>query len=213
MTTQVLPTILIADDHYLFNDALANLLTAPEVPYQIIGQVYSGDEVLAAVHTLRPQVLLLDINMPGRNGLDIAQQLVKENPNLRIVFLTMYGSVKFVEEAQAIGVAGYMLKNIRKTSLLEGLAIILAGGVYFDPSLQNLLAVQHQEDDFFKQFSLTKREIEIIPLLCQGLTNADVARKLYLAEQTVKTHRKNIYYKLGISHLADLIKFATSHNL
>jgi DNA-binding NarL/FixJ family response regulator len=205
--------ILIADDHQLFNDGMKMMLSA-EDNIRVVGQVFSGKDVLDAVHRLQPQVVLLDINMPHMNGLEVAEKLGKSYPAVRIIMLTMYSDRKFVEDCQRLGVPGYILKNSGVDEVMKAIETVLVGKRYYDPKLtKSTTPDQHADDSFQKQFQLTKREIEIIGLVGQSFTNDEIADKLFLSVATVKTHRNNINLKLGINKPADLVKFAVEHGL
>lgn len=205
--------ILIADDHQLFNDGIKMMLSA-EDNLRIVGQVFSGKDVFDAVNRLRPHVVLLDINMPHTNGLDVAAELLKRAPAVRIIVLTMYNDRTFVDDCKKMGVHGYILKNSGVDEVITAIETVIADKKYYDPKLTQRASVNMHADDFFmKQFQLTKREIEIIGLIGQSLTNEEIAEKLFLSIATVKTHRNNINLKLGISKPADLVKFALEHGL
>lgn len=206
-------TILIADDHQLFNDGVRNMLTFDGSPFRVVEQVYTGNAVMPAIHKVNPDVVLLDINMPNRNGLEIARQLVGEFPAVRVVIISMYSYRKFVDEAKEIGVAGYLLKSASQQELIACLQSVIRGVAYFDDNLNGKAGAFHEEDEFFKRFKLSPREIEIILLIRQGIATPDIAKRLFLAEDTVKTHRRNIYYKLEINNVAELIQFANEQGL
>ena len=121
---ETLTKILIADDHQLFNDGMKMMLAA-ETNLQIVGQVFSGKDVLDAVHRMQPNVVLLDINMPHLNGLEAADKLLKNYPNVRIIMLTMYSDRKFVEDCQRLGVPGYILKNSGVVEVLTAIETVL----------------------------------------------------------------------------------------
>lgn len=210
---ETLTKILIADDHQLFNDGMKMMLS-PEDNLQVVGQVFSGKDVPDAVNRLRPDVLLLDINMPHTNGLDVAAQLLKQVPALKIIILTMYNDRKFVDDCKKMGVHGYILKNSGVDEVINAIETVRADKKYYDPKLtQTHKANLHADDFFMKQFQLTKREIEIIGLVGQSFTNEEIADKLFLSVATVKTHRNNVNLKLGINKPADLVKFAVEHGL
>lgn len=205
--------ILIADDHQLFNDGMKMMLNA-EDDIQIVGQVFTGKDVLHAVHTLQPDLLLLDINMPHLNGLEVAEKMRESYPAVRIIMLTMYSDRKFVDDCKRLGVPGYILKNSGVDEVLNAIETVLAGQRYYDPKLTKSTAPdQHADDSFQRQFQLTKREIEIIGLIGQSFTNEEIAERLFLSVATVKTHRNNINLKLGIKQPADLVRFAIEHGL
>ncbi|GAB3909224.1 response regulator transcription factor [Larkinella knui] len=206
-------TILIADDHQLFNDGLRTLLTFEGSPFKVIEQVYSGSDVIPAIHLVNPDLVLLDINLPNRNGLDIARQVASDFPSVQVVIISMYSYRKFVDELKKIGVAGYLLKSASKQELIACLQNVMKGIAYFDATLNGKSATLHQGDDFVKKFKLSSRELEIIVLMKQGLATPEIAIQLFLSEETVKTHRKNIYYKLKIKNLAELIRFVSEQGI
>jgi DNA-binding NarL/FixJ family response regulator len=205
--------ILIADDHRLFNDGMKMMLSV-EDNIEIVGQVFTGKDVAHAVNHLNPNVILLDINMPNANGLEVAQVLLKDFANLKIIMLTMYSDKKFVDDCMAMGVQGYILKNSGVEEVLAAIEAVVSNQKYFDPKLKkNNTENRHADDHFMRQFQLTKREIEIIGLIGQSNTNEAIAEKLFLSIATVKTHRNNINLKLDIKSPADLVKFAVEHGL
>lgn len=206
-----MPTkILIVDDHTLFNEGVRLLL---QDTYLIVGQVYDGKEVLYAVQSKNPAVILLDINLPVVNGFELVRSLKHSFPHLKIIFLSMYSENRFVEQAKQLNVDGYLLKHATKTELVECIEKVLAGEQFFDPKLEELHRNLHHDDYFVRTFSLTPREVEIIGLIKQGLSSPQIAEKLFITEETVKSHRKNIYYKLSISNIAELLTFANANGL
>ncbi|QDK81579.1 response regulator transcription factor [Spirosoma sp. KCTC 42546] len=206
-------TVLIADDHQLFSDGLRTLLTSVSPSYTVIGQVYDGRDVIPVVHTLQPELVLLDINLPHRNGIDIARQLQQEFPRVRVVIITMYTYKTLIEELRGAGVAGYLLKSASPDRLHTCLVNVMKGQSDYDLPVPGFSPDLHRGDLFIKQFSLTPRETELISLMRQGLSTPEMADRLFLSEETIKTHRKNIYFKLGISKLSELIQFAHGHGL
>ncbi|QIP12687.1 response regulator transcription factor [Spirosoma aureum] len=206
-------TVLIADDHQLFSDGLRTLLTTASTCYTVIGQVYDGRDVIPVIHKLQPDLVLLDINLPHRNGIEIARQIRLEFPKVRIVIVTMYSYQKLIEELQTVGVAGYLLKSASPDKLLACLESVISGRPYFDKPINDQIMNLYETDKFIKQFNLTPRELEIINLIRNSLSTSQIADQLFLSEQTVKTHRKNIYYKLGINKLSELIQFANEQGL
>ncbi|RRA98760.1 response regulator [Larkinella rosea] len=206
-------TILIADDHQLFNDGLRTLLLSDETRFKVVDQVYTGNDVIPAIHKVNPELVLLDINLPNRNGLEIARQVVREFPQIRIVIISMYSYQKFVDELKNIGISGYLLKSASREELLACLKSVVEGKPYFDPKLNGKRRSLHEDDEFIKRFKLSPRELEIIVLMKQGLATPEIAERVFLSVETVKTHRKNIYFKLGISNVAELIQFANEQGL
>lgn len=202
--------ILIADDHHLFNDGLKSLLIN-ELDLEIIGQVYDGNAVIAFVKKQLPDLILLDINMPLMDGIEVAEVLLESYPDLKIIALTMYAEPKYIKEFQRIGVQGYLLKNTSKGELLTTIHSVFLGKKMYDNKL--IVSNLHSEDSFVKLHNLTKREVEIIKLLKEGMTSQVIADKLFVSIFTVDTHRKNILFKLNLKNTADLINFAVENGI
>lgn len=203
--------LLIADDHQLFNDGMKMLLSL-EDPIEVVGQVFNGRDIVHAVASLKPNIILLDINLPIKNGMEVAADLIRNFPVLKIIILSMYNDRKFVEDCQKMGVHGYILKNSGVDEVLLAIEEVMAGNTYYEAKLVSAPSL-HEQDLFVKQFQLTKREIEIIALIGKSHTNEEIADKLFLSVATVKTHRNNINIKLDIKKPADLVKFAVEHGL
>ncbi|KAB7725954.1 response regulator [Rudanella paleaurantiibacter] len=206
--------ILLIDDHHLFNDGLKSLLD--EQPgLHVCGQVFNPAEALPAIQRTSPHLILLDANLQGTNGIDLARTILSSFALVRILMLTMYNQPKLVEEARRAGLHGYLLKDATTAELMRGIRAVLEGGTYFDPNLtpQAPPASSTFDDDFARRLNLTFREVEIIRLIRQGLNNEQIAEHLHVSYETVKTHRKNIHFKLGISKITDLIQFAIRHGL
>jgi DNA-binding NarL/FixJ family response regulator len=200
--------ILIADDHVLFNDGVKHLLASD---FSDIHQVFSGIDVERAVAQLRPQLLLLDINLPGMDGLELSKRLKKDNATLKIILLSMYNDQKFIRLAEEIGVEGYLLKSTTQRGLLSGIYAVLNGGKVYcthaDP--HNV----HAKDVFMEKYKLTQRELEIIRLIKEGKSSAQIAESIYLSVFTVETHRRNINLKLNIKNPAELVRKAIEMGL
>ncbi len=202
--------VLIADDHTLFNEGIRELLSDT---FDVVAQVYDGKEVLPTIFLKKPDVILLDINLPSINGFDIVKEIKYSFELLKIIFLSMYDETKFIEQSKQLQVHGYMLKHSTKEELIKGINAVLSGINYYDPKLKQIAGNLHHDDLFVKLFSLTPREIEIIRLIKIGMNNAKIAEKLFLTEETIKSHRKNIYFKLNIHKVAELIAFAENNGI
>ena len=204
------PEIIIADDHKLFNEGLKQILCDD---FEITAQVFDGRDVLPAVLEKTPQLILLDINLPGLKGLEIARELKPSFPKLKIAFITMYSEEAFVKAAKDIEVDGYILKESESDFLISSLKSILEGNTIFDPKLNVPFQNLHHEDYFVKEFSLSKREVEIIGLLKDGDSATRIAKKLNVSFETIKSHKKNIYLKLKINKLTELVQFAVANGI
>ena len=202
--------ILIADDHVLFNDGLKSLIEG-EDGLQICGQVYCGSEVLGFIQANRPDLVLLDINLPRINGIELVSIIKKTNPAVKILMISMYTDKHFVDDCLKEDVPGYILKNASKAELLEAIRTVYRGEIYYDPRLRR--SNRHTQDSFSKKFSLTRREVEILYMIKDNNTNQQIADQLFLSIFTVETHRRNINLKLGIKTPSDLIHFIYQNNI
>jgi DNA-binding NarL/FixJ family response regulator len=199
--------ILLIDDHQLFNDGIKSLLSN-EQNIQIVGQLFEARSILFEIQKLRPDLLFLDINLPDKNGLLVAEEVFRNFPDIKIILLTMYAENQVIKDAMKIGVQGYILKNSSKSELLEGIKAVYEGGKYIDPK-----AKLTEELSSNKNFGLSAREKEIIYCIKDGMDSYQIADKVCLSYLTVKTHRRNIHFKLGTKTTSELIKFAIDNNL
>ncbi|GAB3884852.1 response regulator [Spirosoma agri] len=206
--------ILLVDDHRLFNDGLKSLLNE-QADLTVCGQVYQASDVIPTIHSIRPQLLLLDLNLQGINGIDLGKTVISTFPDIKILLLTMYNQPKLLEETQRAGLHGYLLKDSSTNDLLRGIRSVLAGYNHFDPLIAQPTAPPTDPfgDDFARRLTLTFREVEIIGLIREGFSNEQIADRIHLSIETVKTHRKNIHFKLGISKATDLVRFAVQNGL
>lgn len=209
-----LPTrILLVDDHRLFSNGLNSLLSA-EADLHVVGQVFDGFEVMNAVHCLTPDLVLLDINLPHLSGQVLVPQLLQTFPEVRLIMVTMYAESHLVDTFRQLGVHGYLLKNVDHRELLTGLRLVRQGGRYFDSALARVHETnRHSDDAFIRKFQLTPRELEILQGVCKGLSSQQLAAKLHLSYLTVKSHRRNIHFKLGTDTTPELIRFAREQGL
>lgn len=204
--------IIIADDHTLFINGL-RLLLNEEPRIEVIDVANDGKELLDVLTTTKPDLILLDINMPVLNGLDAAKYIKRSYPAIKLIILSTYNEDHLVDKAKEAGVNGYLLKNSSKDELLQTIYLVMnyqSAFPYREPKKETLF---DREDGFLKPFNLTKREMEIVLLLKNNLTNQQVADQLFLSVYTVDTHRKNIMQKLGLKSPAALMKFIIEKKL
>lgn len=216
--------IVIADDHHLFIAGLQTILNNVDgYNFEILGIAHTGESLITLLKKSKPELLLLDLNMPERDGLDVLGTIKESYPDLKILALTMYDDAKIVKSAFKSGVDGYVLKNVGKNELVRAMSEVMQGhtflgeGVKLNAILEmtpkHTEAAMFFEDKFIKKYNLTKRELEILRLISQALSNKEIARELYISDQTVSVHRKNIMRKLGVSNTAGLIKIAYDNSL
>lgn len=202
--------IIVIDDHKLFNEGIKRILA---VDFDVVAQIYDGKEAIRAVQKYNPDLVLLDINLPNRKGLEIGQEIKENFSDVKVVFLSMYSEAGFVQSAREMKADGYILKDTESEDLILAVNKILKDERYFDKKLDSEKYNLHHDDYFAKTYALSKREVEVISLVKNGYSSEEIAQKLYLSFETVRSHRKNIYLKLGINKLSDLILFANEHSL
>ena len=203
--------LLLIDDHRLFNDGLKSLLDQ-QPDLTVCGQVFRATDAVHTIQRTQPRLLLLDINLQGSNGIDLGKIILGQYPNVRILMLTMYDQPKLMDETRRAGLHGYMLKDANTTDLLRGIRAVLTGHTYFDTNVATP-PPDPFGDSFANRLNLTFREVEIIALIRTGLTSEQIAEQIHLSVETVKTHRKNIHFKLGINKATDLVRFAIQNGL
>jgi len=205
-------SVVIADDHNLFINGLWMLLN-DEPDIEVIDTAANGRELLSMLAKSQPQLLLLDINMPGMNGFDLLKQIRDVYPKISVVMLSTYNEEHLVEKAKAGGASGYIFKNAEKDELLQAMRLVGQGGHSFPAKQSANTSLFSESDPFLKQFQLTKREIELLQLIKQDYTNQQMADHLHLSIYTVETHRKNIMQKLNLKNPVELTKFILQYNL
>ncbi|MEO1516659.1 MAG: response regulator transcription factor [Bacteroidota bacterium] len=216
--------VVIADDHHLFIAGLKTILGNVEgYDFSIVGVAHNGTDLLPILKRTRPELLLLDLNMPERDGLDVLGVIREEYRDMHILALTMYDEAKIIKSAFKSGVDGYVLKNVGKNELVRAISEVMKGNTFLGEGVKLSAIIEtvpkHTEaglffeDKFIKKYNLTKRELEILRLISQAMSNKEIAKELYISDQTVSVHRKNIMRKLGVSNTAGLIKIAYDNSL
>jgi DNA-binding NarL/FixJ family response regulator len=204
-------TILLADDHRIVRQGLRALL-AGEADFEVVGEADDGREALELVKRLNPDVLVLDLMMPGLNGLEVARQLPRQSPGVRVVVLSMYDDEGFVLEALANGVSGYVLKDSNSSDLVHAVREVAAGRRYLSPPLSDRAIEAYQQrakvGTMDKHETLTTREREVLQLSAEGHTNSEIAARLGISTRTAETHRSHVMHKLGLHTQSDLIRYA-----
>jgi DNA-binding NarL/FixJ family response regulator len=212
---QAMIRIVIADDHQIFVDGLKALL-GEEKDIQIVGEASNGQQVLAILADTPADMVLMDINMPGLDGLAATRKIHEQYPNVQVLALSMHDSSQYISDMMQAGASGYILKNTGKAELVEAIQSIHAGSPYYSPgvtaTIMQSLRVSRR-DDSKSTIELSKREIEVIKLIAEELTTQEIAEKLFISQHTVETHRKNLLSKLNVRNTAGLVKYALQKGL
>ncbi len=207
--------VLIADDHRIVRTGIRLFLQDKE-DIEVLGEAGDGEEAIALARTLRPDVAILDLNMPHLGGLEAIRRLRAEMPEVHVLVLTMYEDKRFFLEALNAGAEGYVLKGADPSELLTAIRAAARGEAYLTPDqARRVLAEYRQAGDLDAagRASLSAREREVLTLIAEGLTGKEIAERLYLSPNTVERHRTNIMNKLGLHSLAELIRFAIREGL
>ncbi|HYF26866.1 MAG TPA: response regulator transcription factor [Baekduia sp.] len=204
-------SIVLADDHSVVRDGLRMLLEA-EDDLEVVAEAGTADDAVRYVRGHKPDVLVLDLNMPGGSSLDALPAIAEASPRTAVVVLTMQSSTEYARRALRGGVRAYVLKESAGNELVEAIHAAVAGRTYLTPSMGARLAAEPPEDTG-PPGGLTPREAEVLGLLALGYTNAEIAEQLYLSRRTVETHRASLQGKLGLATRAELVRYAFANGL
>lgn len=209
--------IVIVDDHFIFRNGLKDLLA--EVPdVEVVGEAESGEQFLGMLPDISPDIVFMDIKMPGINGIETTKRALEIAPDLKILALSMFGENEYVEEMLQAGALGYLLKNIGKDELVKAIENISQEKGYFSDEIlvmvtRKVFNAKQESKEKGILDSFTKRELEVLQLVSQGYSNADIAKKLDISPRTVGGHRNNMLSKSGLNNTAALISFALKNNV
>ncbi|MCI5857536.1 MAG: response regulator transcription factor [Agathobacter sp.] len=206
--------IMITDDHSMIREGLKSLLEL-DGDIKVIAEAVDGRDCLDKLDVYKPDVLLLDINMPNMNGLDLLKELKARKSKVKVLVLTVHNETEYLMKAVDIGINGYVLKDSESAELKKAIHTIMDGETYIQPSLIPALNAKRLErnEDEEKIDSLTRRELEVLKLLAIGMYNKEVAEKLEISERTVKNHVSNIFKKLEVTDRTQAAVFAIRNNL
>lgn len=206
--------IIIADDHDVIIDGLTALLST-EKNLQIVGRANNGKQLLEIIKNKPVDLIILDIEMPEMNGVEVTEKLKTIYPQLKILVLTMYNSPDFIANLLRHGVDGYILKNSRKNDLLQAINSVVSGRPFYAPEVTEIMMDSFRQGQSNKEDTpeLTQREIEIVRLIAEEYTSREIGEKLFISFHTVERHRKNIIAKLGVKNVAGLVKYALKNGL
>ena len=206
--------VMIADDHSLIREGIKQLLEF-DGSIEVISEASNGVECLEKLEVLSPDVLLLDINMPHMNGIDVLKQLKETESDVKVLILTVHNELEYLLKAIDIGVDGYILKDSESSELKKAIDIICKGENYIQPSLIPALNNQlaNRDIDKDKIDLLTSREYEVLIQVANGMSNKEIATNLNISERTVKNHISNIFKKIDVSDRTQAAVFAIKNNI
>ena len=207
--------ILIADDHRIVREGLTALL-AKEDKYKIVGYAKNGHEAIRQAVEKKPDVVIMDLNMPELNGFTAIKKIVSNNDNIKILVLSMLSDKRFISRAFKEGAKGYVLKDCAYDELINAIEAVCSGGIYISPDIAGVVIekfVSQPQDSYVHEDLLSAREREVLQLLAEGKSTKEIAYILDLSPKTIETHRSQIMGKLDIHNIAELTKYAIREGL
>lgn len=206
--------VMITDDHSMIREGLKQLLEL-EGDFKVVAEAADGVECINKLEEVTPDVLLLDINMPNMNGLEVLQKMKEKRIKVKVLVLTIHSEVEYLLKAVDIGVNGYLLKDSESAELKKAITAVVNGENYIQPSLIPVLNAKmiDRDKDNVKIESLTRRELEVLKNLSYGMYNKEIAEKLDISERTVKNHISNIFKKIEVTDRTQAAVFAIRNNL
>jgi len=207
--------VLLADDHPLVRSGLISLLE-PFGEFQVVGEAGTGREAVALTKKLKPDVVVIDLSMPDMGGIEATKHICEEVPQSRVLVLTMHENEEYVYQILRSGAGGYVLKNSGRDELAGAIRAVARGEKFFSPKVSEIMVQAYlrkadsREDTTkgLKDTPLTPRETEVLACIGQGLTNLEIAEKLFISPRTVETHKTNIMQKLALEDTSKLIRYA-----
>jgi two-component system response regulator NreC len=209
--------VFITDDHELYLEGLVLLLNK-QPGFQVVGSALTGKELLQKLPEVEVDILLLDVHLPDTGEEELLKQIRSLHPDLKILYLTIMRGTRYIHKLIRHDINGYILKNTSIEELVKALNTVAEGKKYFskeiniidtDQDFRNTVTIEDKKVDEI----LSKREIEVLTLICKEYSNSEIAEKLFLSVSTVETHRKNLIAKLGVNNTVGLVKFALRNNL
>ena len=215
--------ILIADDHALLRQGIKRVLNF-EDDLEVVGEASEGQEALSRTLVLQPDVLLIDLNMPGLSGIEVTKQLVAARVKTRIIALTVHDSDRYVLEMLRNGALGYILKDVEPTMLIKDIHVVANGGTFVYPKLAERIFgglsdgadVKAKAREMWRDGRgdrLTAREMDVLACIAKGFSNQDIAKALFVSEKTVKNHLTNIFRKLNVNDRTQALIYVLKHKI
>ena len=196
--------ILLADDHQVLLDGFMAILEK-ETDMEVVATASNGKQVLDYLNNLQVDVALLDINMPALNGVETCKKINANHQNVHVIALSMHKKQSFIKRMIQYGAMGYILKDDPASNIIEGIRKVVGGEKYFSPRIMDLVLSTSPSSAYSKQ-EISDREVEVLQLISQGLTNQEIASKLFLSHHTTESHRRNLMEKLDARNTAELVR-------
>ncbi len=207
----VMIKVLLADDHAIMRDGLKEILASVD-GFELIGEAANGNEVMDALHQMRPDLLMMDMNMPGISGISLIERVKSLYPHLPVLVLTMMDDGQIALRALKSGADGYITKDRPAAELVSALRKVAAGGRYVDPGLAEQMVFNNVETNL-PHHKLSNREMDVFRMLVQGKNLNDIAAELFISSKTVSSHKAHLLEKMGVSNMPELVRYAVQQNL
>lgn len=207
--------IIIVDDHKIFLDGLRTVLEGAE-QLEVLGEAQNYEELTKLLSVSKPDVLLLDINMPGKDGIEITKLLKEKDKSIKILLLTMHNETGIIQKGLEAGIDGYVLKNTDRYELIAAIEAIMDGESYYSEKVTKTImeGLKPQgQGSYANAIKLTRREIDVMKLIAEEFTTTEIADKLTISQHTVESHRKNLLSKLNVRNTAGLVRYAVKNGL
>jgi DNA-binding NarL/FixJ family response regulator len=207
-------SIVLVDDHKLIRDSWSFILNS-DPRFTVIGETSSGEEAIEMVRTLKPDVVLMDVNMAPVNGFDATKQILKFSPGTKVIAVSMHSMPAYAKRMMQLGAMGYVTKNSSKDEMIKAILEVSNGKKYICEEVKNILAQKELEEEFSSSDmnALSRRELDIIQLIKQGMSSKEIASNLDISLKTVEVHRYNILKKLKLKNTASLVNFINVNGL
>jgi len=211
--------IILVDDHHIVRDGIKIILSNVD-NIEIIGEAGDSEELFSLLETTLPDIMILDLGLPKVSGIEITKILAEKYPGIKVIILSSHIDNDSIFDSLKAGAKGYLPKNTNRKEMLEAINTIYEGKEFLSETISNTILISHinkvKEDSKYaedKEKKLTKREVEIVKLLAEGLQYKEIADKLFISVRTVETHKNNIMFKLDLKSIPDLVKYAIKNNI
>lgn len=204
--------IIIVDDHQIFRTGL-NLVLNGLKNYKVVGQAGSAKELLLLLKKETADIIFMDIQLPDTNGIELTRMIKEKYPQTKIIALTMFGEIEYFNNMMEAGANGFLLKKADNQELVDAIDTVMEDDYYFSKEFSNTFLGQKLKEHKKIDVGLSKREQEVLQLICDGLSTSEIAEKLYLSSHTVENHRRNIMIKTGTKNTAILVKLTITNHL
>ena len=204
--------LIITDDHPVIRDGIKTVL-ANEKEIELAGCAGDGAELMELLETKKADVILMDINMPGINGIEATKLVKKKYPEIKVISFSQYDEKRFIKQMLKNGANGYLLKNSSASEMVKAIKITHSGGMYLSEDLPNIFGEKPKRRSNYLFPNLTRREIDVLKEICQEKNTTEIAETLFLSPNTVETHRANLLLKVGVKNTAGLVKWAIENEI